>query len=93
MLGIEFCDRHSGRYFRLFYGYIVGAHFEITVGARTTVRQAVNGETEIRQHLIVDDVVEENSVGIKGFLVENDAFAKRFFFLDSESPKSWLPTL
>ena len=50
--------------------------------------QAVYGKTQIRQHLIVDDVIEKHSIGVKGFLRQNNAVVtgKCFVVADGSYP-------
>ena len=50
--------------------------------------QTVDGETQIRQHVVVDDVIVKHSIGVEGFLRQNDAIitGKCFFVADGSDP-------
>jgi hypothetical protein len=50
--------------------------------------EAVYGETQIRQHVVVDDVIEKHSIGVEGFLRQDYAIVtgKCFVVADGSDP-------
>jgi len=52
---------------------ILGAQLELARFVVSGFGQPVDGKAEIRQHVIVNDVFEKHSIGVEGFLRQDDA--------------------
>ena len=74
LLGIELDGRHCriGAYL-VVRSSILGPQLELSPALVRTVGKAVDRETQIGQHLVIDDVVEKYSVRVEGFLRQDDA--------------------
>ena len=86
MLGIEVRDRHSRIGIWFVVRGVFGTHFEVRGMDGTRIGQTVDGETQVRQHVIVDDVVEEHGIRIEGVLRQDDAIVECSVLSDDRSP-------
>jgi hypothetical protein len=55
---------------------IIWIHLQPAAGSVLVVGQPVNGQTQARQHIVIDDGVQKYSLRIERFLLEDDAFAE-----------------
>ena len=56
-------------------------------------RQAIDGQAQVRQHLVIDDVVEEHGVRVEGFLRQDDAVFAGKCFVVTDNPESFTGTV
>lgn len=59
----------------------------------TGIIQAVNGKTQIRQYIVIDNVVQEDGIGIKCILGQDDAIVKWLLFANGCAPVDFTVTL
>jgi hypothetical protein len=77
LLGTEQCDRHGGIGLDcVVRGNVFGAQLQSTFLAVFGLGQTINLKIQIRQHIVVDDVLEKYGVRIEGFLRQDDAIIK-----------------
>jgi hypothetical protein len=50
--------------------------------------QTVHCQAQVRQDIIVNDILQENRIRIEGFLVQNDAIIKGFVVANGTVPGS-----
>lgn len=50
--------------------------------------QAINCQTQVRQDIIVNDILQENRIRIEGFLGQKDAIIKGFVVANGTVPGS-----
>ena len=75
-LRVERCNRHGSGCFDLFIRCIFRSQLHLLLVAFTGRVQAVNSKTEIREHFIIDDVVEEYGIRIECILCQDDTIIK-----------------
>jgi len=93
MFWIENRDRHRGRSFDFFVSRIFRSQFHIRFAAFAGSNQTINGETQIRKHIVVDDVVQEDGIGIKRILGQDDAIVEWLLFANGSAPVETASTL
>lgn len=88
LLGIErrLGQRGVGRQ-RLVRRNILGKQLELVVLAFRRRRQTIDGETQVRQHFVIDDVIEENGIRVEGFFRQDDALIKGFVAANGSGPE------
>ena len=52
----------------------------------SSVGQSIDRQTQVRQDLVVDDIVHEYCVRVEGFARQNDAFVKSLILANSAGP-------
>ena len=67
---------------------VFGTKFQLALALVATVGQAVYRETQVRQYVIVDDVVEEDRIRVEGILRQDDAIIKCVVLTDGFVPGS-----
>ena len=82
LFGVQDSNRHCCRGQHCVVGRIVGPQFHFLTPAVGRVGQSVDGQAEIRQHIIVNNVIKEYGVRIEGFLVQNDTIGEYLFVTD-----------
>ena len=87
LLGVQvrFGNRGIGRCW-LIGSNVFGEQFEPVVFAFRRCRQTIHGETQVRQHFIIDDVIEKNGVRVEGFFRQDDAIIKGFVAANGSGP-------
>ncbi len=87
LFGIEFYGRQRcvGAD-RFVFGSILGPQLEPASAAIGAVGKAVDREAEVRQDLVVDDVVEKNGIRVEGFLRQDDAIIECPVLADGDLP-------
>jgi hypothetical protein len=77
LLGIELRGRHRriGRY-RFVRGALMGSYLEPALAAVGAIGEPVDGQTQVREDLVIDDIVEEYGIRIEGVLRQDDAIVK-----------------
>ena len=93
MIWIEYRDGHRGRGFDFFVSRIFRSQFHICFAAFARSNQTINGETQIGKHIVVDDVVQEDGVGIKRILGQDDAIVEWLLFANGSAPVETADTL
>jgi hypothetical protein len=63
---------------RIWTGLVVGCHvfrtqLQLAFALVGAIGQAVNGEAQVRQNLVVDNIVQEYGIRVEGFLRQDDA--------------------
>ena len=86
MLGIQVGNRHRCVRIRLVISRVFGTHFEIGRVDRRRVSQSIDCKAQVRQHVVVDDVVEEYGIGVEGVLRQDDAVVECSVLSDDRSP-------
>jgi hypothetical protein len=74
LLGIKLYGRQRGvRADLLIRGGVLGPHFEPAFPAVCSIRKTVDSKAQIRQDLVIDDIVKKHGIRIEGFLRQDDA--------------------
>jgi len=68
-------------------GSILGPHLEPAPAAIGSVGQAIDRETQVRQDLVVDDIVEKYGIRVEGFLRQDDAIIECPVLADGDLPR------
>lgn len=77
MLGIQRSDWHGGvGPHGIICRNVFGPQFQPALPAVGGVSKTVDFETQIRQYLVVDNVVQKHGIRVEGFLRQNDAIIK-----------------
>ena len=77
MLGVELGNWHSGISFvGVICSHVFRPHLQLTCLTIGRVGKTVDFETEVRQYLVVDNIVQKNGIRVEGFLRQNDAIIK-----------------
>ncbi len=93
MIWIEYRDGHRGRGFDFFVSRIFRSQFHIRFPAFAGRNQTINGETQIGKHIVVDDVVQEDGIGIKRILGQDDAIVEWLLFANGSASVETADTL
>jgi len=87
LLGIELYDRQRGvRADLLIRGDVLRAQLKAMVLTFSRRRKAVDLEAQIRQHIVIDDVVKKYGIRIEGFLRQDDAIIEWPVLADGDIP-------
>ena len=87
MLGVELGDRHRCiRCRRVICRGIFRAQFQLAFLVLGRGRQTVDSQTQVRQYIVIDDVVQKDGVGIERFLGQDDAVVKSRILADGDTP-------
>ena len=87
LLGIElYCWHGRVRADRLVRGGILRPQIEPASLLVRPVGKAVDGETQVRQNLVVDDIVKKHGIRIEGVLRQDDAIVELAVLADSDVP-------
>lgn len=79
LIGIKGCDWHRRvRADYLIRRYIFRAQIKPPGFLLARVGKPINGKTQIRQYIVIDDIVQEHGVRIERVLGQNDAIIKGF---------------
>jgi hypothetical protein len=62
---------------RIRTGLVVGCgvfrtHLQLALALVGAISEAVDGEAQVRQNLVIDDIVEKNGIRVEGFLRQDD---------------------
>jgi hypothetical protein len=88
LLGIEFYRRQRRvRADRLIRGDILGPQFEPAFLPVCAIGQAVDSETQVRQDLVIDDIVKKYRIRVEGFLRQDDALIECPVLADDDVPE------
>lgn len=89
LIGVESRDRHGRIGCREFIcSNIFGAQFETTALSVCGFGQAVDRQTQVRQYIVVNDVVKKYGLRIERFRRQDDTVVKGFVFGDRSTPVS-----
>ena len=93
VIWIEYRDGHRSRGFNFFVSRIFRSQFHIRFAAFAGSNQTINGETQIGKHIVIDDVVKEDGIGIERILGQDDAIVERLLFANDSAPVETADTL
>ena len=51
-----------------------------------SVGKAIDGKTQVRQNLVIDDIVKKDGIRVEGFLRQDDAIVELAVLADSDVP-------
>ena len=86
LLGIELGCGKRGIGLSCLVGDVFGSHLELAFALVGSVREAVYGQAQVRQHLVIDDVVEEYGIRVERVLRQDYTVIECAVFADSGVP-------
>ena len=83
-------DRHCrGWHYNLIGSRVVGGYLHLSARVFARRCEPVNRKTQAWQNLIVNDVIQKNSIRVKAFFVQNDAVGECLLFANGYCPLRW----
>jgi hypothetical protein len=74
LLGVElYCRQRRVGANLLVCGSIIRPQLEPALPSLRCVRETIDRQAEVRQDLVIDDIVKKNGIRVEGFLREDDA--------------------
>jgi len=67
-------------------GRVLGAQLQPALALVGPVGEAVDGEAQVGQDLVIDDIVQKYGVGVEGFLRQDDAIIECLVLADGDIP-------
>jgi len=93
-VGIKGCNWHRRRWLDdLVERGIIGRHLKVGCGLARHSSQAVDGQAQAWQHIVIHDVFKKNSLGIERLFFKDDAICKVLVLANRPTPVRYPITL
>ena len=89
LLGVEFYGRQRRVGADLLVcGSILRAQLELALSSLRSIGETVDRQAQVRQDLVIDDIVKKDGIRVEGFLRENDAIFEWPVLADVDVPEN-----